>query len=194
MSLTISDGIIKHPDYKNKRPEQNVIARVTNKNGKDRLYFGKNIVTAAGILFYAKRIGNAAVDAPNFFDDTRRIALQNPPEGTSLGIAPENTYEQFMNPITNGSTTPDLPIVNNLDADNTESGASVVTWRGDWTASSFGQGNADDLIRGGCIHTAGDPPVDGTAALLAHWEFTVAFRKTTSDTLTVWINHGVGAI
>ncbi len=190
MSLTISEGIIKHPDYK---PGHNVIARVTNKDGKDRLYFGKNLVTAAGILFYAQRIGNAAVATTNFFGAGRRIALQNPPSATAIVPAADATYADFVNPITSGATTPGEPEVNNLDADNTESGVSVVTWRGDWTASSFGQGNADDLIRGGCIHAAGDSPEAGTT-LLAHWEFDVAFRKTTSDTLTVWVNHGVGAV
>ncbi len=191
MSLTLNDVFIKHPEcLKRMKPENNVVALLQTAEDGDKVIFGTNLITDHGVIFYAHQL--AAETPPlNFYGADRRMLLQNP--ASSVTITPSNTarYGSFANPITDSSKITEVPALDNTDADNGGRAANTVTWKTIWAAADFGQQPTDNEIRGGCIHARGDVPTS-TSELLAHWVFAAPFRKTSTDTLTVWVNHTLG--
>ena len=147
---------------------------------------------------------------PSSNEDFREVAsgagatciLNNPSSADSLAKA--DAYGQVSNPIvtsgaqkdcTYGGSAPDrYPLTDDQDTDNTGAGTDVVTYKFEWTTAQINtaSGNA---ITGGCI-------VDKAATLgsaikiLTHWNFSspASFHKTSTDTLTLYVNHTMNGV
>ena len=164
----------------------NIIAVLHNKNRgfhewKTKTFYGKNIVTDDGDIYYAqKSVGETPAVNEDFGNG--RLELQNP--GTQDTPAKSDTYTNVNTPITGSRQTFDVsyPVRNDSDTDNTGAGPDVVTYRVSYTAASF----AANGINGGAIHDNASP-VSATK-LLTHFTIT-PFEKTVSDTLKMFVNH-----
>ena len=150
--------------------------------GKDWMY-GANLVTNDGDIFYAKQAVTEANGSNEDFE-AGRMELQNPSSADTP--AKTDTYQQVSTPVTTSRkvfvASPNYPLRNDSDSDNTGAGTDIVTFLNSWTTSDF---NATG-IKGGCIHDNASP-VNATK-ILTH--FTISsFDKTSSDTLKVFVNH-----
>lgn len=74
------------------------------------------------------------------------------------------------------------PKRNDGDSNNTGAGTDIITWRFSYSAASF----ANAAITHGIITLT---TATGTDPLLTGFAFAASFAKTTSDPLTVWVNH-----
>lgn len=150
--------------------------------GKDWMY-GANLVTNDGDIFYAKQAVTEANGSNEDFE-AGRMELQNPSSADTP--AKTDTYQQVSTPVSTSRkvfvASPNYPLRNDSDSDNTGAGTDIVTFLNSWTTSDF---NATG-IKGGCIHDNASP-VNATK-ILTH--FTISsFDKTSSDTLKVFVNH-----
>jgi len=85
-----------------------------------------------------------------------------------------------------------------LDSDNSGKGVDIVTYKFTWTTGQIntGSGNA---ITGGCIVQTSDvtssngsiQSIPSGTKLLTRWNFAspASFHKTSTDTLTLYVNH-----
>jgi hypothetical protein len=151
--------------------------------------------------------------SPNFF--VCSAVLQNPSSADSNGSAEfkNDTFAQFTTPILTGTATAawavqaveatagsgvGYPKANDLDADNSGKGVDIVTYKFTWTTGQIntGSGNA---ITGGCIVQTSDvtssngsiQSIPSGTKLLTRWNFAspASFHKTSTDTLTLYVNH-----
>ena len=188
-------------------PKNNICVVLKKDNGSKHWFYGSNIVTNDGDIYYAKR---ACGETPSANEDFgarsgstgATCILQNPSSADSL--AKTDAYGQVSNPIvtsgaqkdcTYGGSAPDrYPLTDDQDTDNTGAGTDVVTYKFEWTTAQINtaSGNA---ITGGCI-------VDKAATLgsaikiLTHWNFSspASFHKTSTDTLTLYVNHTMNGV
>lgn len=151
-------------------------------------FYGDNIVTNDGDIFYAQQ---AVTESPSANEDFEagRMELQNP--GIQDTPAKDDTYTDVTTPITASRkvfvASPNYPLRNDADSDNTGAGVDVVTYLTSYTTGDF---NATG-INGGTIHDNASP-VGGTK-LLTHFSIT-AFNKTASDTLKMFVNHTMNGV
>ena len=182
-------------------PKNNICVVKTDTQGNKEWYYGANIVTNDGDIYYAKK---ACAETPSSNENFAAVAsgagatciLQNPSSANSL--AKTDTYNNVTNPIVSTGAQKDCtsayPKTNDGDSDNTGAGVDVVTYKFSWTTSQIdtSSGNA---ITGGCI-------VDKAATLganpkiLTHWNFSspASFHKTSTDTLTLYVNHTMNGV
>ena len=150
--------------------------------GKDWMY-GANLVTNDGDKYYARQACTEAQASDEDFE-AGRMELNNPSSADTP--AKTDAYQHVLTPVTTSRkifvASPNYPLTNDGDSDNTGAGVDIVTYLNSWTTSDF---NATG-IKGGCIHDKASP-VSGTK-ILTH--FTISsFDKTSSDTLKVFVNH-----
>ena len=138
-------------------PKNNICVVLKKDNGSKHWFYGSNIVTNDGDIYYAKR---ACGESPASNENFGAIAsgagatciLQNPSSADSLAKA--DAYGQVSNPIVTSGAQKDCtsayPKTNDGDSDNTGAGTDVVTYKFAWTTSQIdtSSGNA---ITGGCI-------------------------------------------
>ena len=182
-------------------PKNNICVVLKKEDGTKHWFYGANIVTNDGDIYYAKR---ACGESPSSNENFGAVAsgagatciLNNPSSADSLAKA--DTYGSVNSPIVTSGAQKDAtsayPKTNDSDSDNTGAGTDVVTYKFAWTTSQINtaSGNA---ITGGCI-------VDKAATLgssikiLTHWNFSspASFHKTSTDTLTLYVNHTMNGV
>ena len=197
---------------KNPNPEHNICLVAEHTDGTKDWWYGGNIVTNDGDIYYAQQSANVAtsgstVPSPNFY--VCSCVLQNPSSADSDGsnAFKNDTFAQVSNPILTGTATSawsvqavesGYPKANDSESDNTGKGANVVTYKFTWTTGQIntGSGNA---ITGGAIVATGDvtssngsiQSIPSGTKLLTRWNFAnpTSFHKTSTDTLTLYVNH-----
>ena len=182
-------------------PKNNICVVLKKDNGSKHWFYGSNIVTNDGDIYYAKR---ACGESPASNENFGAIAsgagatciLQNPSSADSLAKA--DAYGQVSNPIVTSGAQKDCtsayPKTNDGDSDNTGAGTDVVTYKFAWTTSQIdtSPGNA---ITGGCIVDKA-ATLGGSIKILTHWNFSspASFHKTSTDTLTLYVNHTMNGV
>lgn len=147
-------------------------------------FWGANIVTTDGNVYYAqKAVGETPTN--DFAGTNGRLGLR---VATDTPAAADN-FSNVATPLTASSIVKETgyPRTNDPDTLNAVSNKTrKATWK---YIHNTATGNSA-TIYGGFIHAGGDTP-SGTIPLLCHFTYagTVPFEKTTSDTLTSYINH-----
>jgi len=146
--------------------------------------YGANIVTNDGDIFYAKAaVGEAQATEEDFFNGN--FVLQNP--GSQDSTAKTDTFNEVTTSLAATlkafESSPNYPLTNDADADNTGAGVDVVTYLVSYNTSDFSANG----INGGAILDDLTAPAN-SAKLLTHFLLT-SFNKTVSDTLKVFVNH-----
>lgn len=145
-----------------------------------------NLVTDDGDIFYAQQ---AVTEAPSANEDFEngRMELRT---GTATP-AKDDTYTDVTTPVTSSrkvfETSPNYPLRDDQDADNTGAGLDIVTYLNNYTTGDF---NATAII-GGTIHDNASPT--GPTKILNHYTI-ASFNKTSSDTLKMIVNHTMNGI
>ena len=152
----------------------NVVAFLKNQEtGEERAYPGANIVTDAGDLYYAQK---AAAETPdiNFAAGGFRL-------GTSTQT-PGKDSTDVDNADSNGNHAifASYPMTDDGDTDNTGAGADIVTWKAYYNTT---EGNITGITGVAIVDSTSSP-----TAALCHASFS-SFDKTSSDTLTIYVNH-----
>jgi len=177
-------------------PKNNICVVKTNADGTKQWFYGANIVTNDGDIYYAKK-GAGETPSSNEVFSSAACVLQNPSSADTPAKA--DTYGNVSNPITTSNAVQAVesgyPKTDDSDADNTGSGTDVVTYKFTWTTAQIdtSSGNA---ITGGAIYDSGvTSPVSGTK-ILTHWNFSspASFHKTSTDTLTLYVNHTMNGV
>ena len=182
-------------------PKNNICVVLQKTDGTKHWFYGSNIVTNDGDIYYAKR---ACGETPSTDENFGAVAsgagatciLQNPSSANSLAKADD--YGEVTNPIVTSGAQKDCtsayPKTNDGDSDNTGAGTDVVTYKFSWTTSQIdtSSGNA---ITGGCIVDKNSTLADGKK-ILTHWNFAspASFHKTSTDTLTLYVNHTMNGV
>ena len=86
------------------------------------------------------------------------------------------------------------PKANDTDSDNTGKGTDVITYKFEWTTAQINTASGNP-ITGGCILDTDATPADGVK-ILTHWNFATpaSFHKTSTDTLTLYVNHTMNGV
>tara|TARA_R110002110_G_scaffold19163_2_gene79964 strand:- start:96 stop:695 length:600 start_codon:yes stop_codon:yes gene_type:complete len=182
-------------------PKNNICVVLQKTDGTKHWFYGSNIVTNDGDIYYAKR---ACGETPSTDENFGAVAsgagatciLQNPSSANSLAKADD--YGEVTNPIVTSGAQKDCtsayPKTNDGDSDNTGAGTDVVTYKFSWTTSQIdtSSGNA---ITGGCIVDKA-ATLSGNPKILTHWNFAspASFHKTSTDTLTLFVNHTMNGV
>ena len=204
LSISIMISLIKgngNQVPKDIDPKNNICVVKTDTQGNKEWYYGANIVTNDGDIYYAKR---ACSETPSSNENFGAVAsgagatciLQNPSSANSL--AKTDTYNNVTNPIVSSGAQKDCtsayPKTNDGDSDNTGAGVDVVTYKFSWTTAQIdtSSGNA---ITGGCIVDKA-ATLSGNPKILTHWNFSspASFHKTSTDTLTLYVNHTMNGV
>ena len=173
-------------------PKNNICLVVSHLDGSKDWWYGSNLVTNDGDIYYAKRAVPTYVNVTNENFGTSACVLQNP--STPDTIAKTDAYGQVSSPITTtGAVRPltaTYPLTNDQDSDNTGASADAISYRFDWATNQIDT-SAGNPITGGAIYdVAQTSPVSATK-ILTHWNFTspATFHKTSTDTLKLFVNH-----
>ena len=197
---------------KNPNPKHNICLVSEHADGTKDWWYGGNLVTDDGDIYYAQQsayVGSGSAPSPNFYACS--CVLQNPSSADSDSGTPNpfknDTFAQVSNPILTGTATSawsvqavesGYPKANDQESDNTGKDAHVVTYKFTWTTGQIntGSGNA---ITGGAIVATGDvtssngsiQSIPSGTKLLTRWNFAnpTSFHKTSTDTLTLYVNH-----
>ena len=172
-------------------PKNNICLVVTHQDGTKDWWYGSNLVTNDGDIYYAKKAaGETPASNENF--GASACVLQNPSSADT--IAKTDTYGSVNNPITTSGAvrglTATYPKTDDQDSDNTGASADAISYRFDWATNQIDTSSGNP-ITGGAIYDVGQTsPVSGTK-ILTHWNFTspATFHKTSTDTLKLFVNH-----
>ena len=175
-------AIIKNPKGGEKRmevkpKETNIFAIIKDEFGKIKQRVNtSNIVTNAGDTYYAQ-LGA---------EETPTNVMANCYLGTGSIAAAKTDDYSALTLIASSSKAPSTgyPKSNDTDTDNTGKAVDSVTWKYEWTGADFN----DLAIREGIISKAG---ATGTDPILTRWVWGSAFEKTSTDTLTLYVNHNM---
>jgi len=172
-------------------PKNNICLVVTHEDGSKDWWYGSNLVTNDGDIYYAKKAaGETPASNENF--GASACVLQNPSSANT--IAKTDTYGSVTNPIVSSGAvrglTSGYPKTADSDSDNTGASADAISYRFDWATNQINTASGNP-ITGGAIYDVGQTsPVSGTK-ILTHWNFTspATFHKTSTDTLKLFVNH-----
>ena len=135
---------------------------------------GKNIVTNEGDLFYAQK-AMGETPTTNFLTGGLRLGT-----GTT-SPAKTDTDVTTLVASSGKAITSGYPKTNDSDADNTGKGTDVATWKFDYATSEV---NVSGIAEGAIVDNTTTP-----TKALSHFLFGASFSKTSSNTLTVYVNH-----
>ncbi len=189
-----SPGRKKGPDDTVKTHDQ-VVAVLRNVfTGEYQVYSGPNIVTDAGDLYYAERgalltSGTPIGPVPTNFTDANGVPdmIMELYDDSTPNTAPgkANDRSDMNGVLATGSDQvidATYPLVNDGDANNTGAGVDIVTYRVSYATGDANLADIDDVI-------LTNPSPGASEPLIMHAEFAAPFTKTSSDTLTVFVNH-----
>lgn len=188
-------------------PKNNICMVITHQDGSKDWFYGSNLVTDWGDIYYAKKsAGETPSTGENFFIPV--CVLQNPSTPDTIGVAQKaDKYGQVTDPITTGTGTatdsvrpltvasPVYPKTADGDSDNTGASADAVSYRFDWATTQMNTGvpSGQNAITGGAIYDASRTggSLTATTLILTHWNFVnpSSFHKTGTDTLKLFVNH-----
>ena len=212
--ITLTEGKKNCPP-KDLDPKNNICVVQELTDGTKHWFYGSNLVTDDGDLYYAQQStytgagsgAGSSAPSPNFFACT--AVLQNPSSADSSGSRAfkNDTFAQVSNPILTGTATAAwaaqavetaYPKANDQDADNSGKGADIVTYKFTWTTGQIDT-SAGNAITGGTIVATADvtssngniQTIPSGTKLLTRWNFAspASFHKTSTDTLTLYVNH-----
>ena len=172
-------------------PKNNICVVVTHADGNKEWFYGSNIVTNDGDIYYAKK---GAGESPSSNEDfgNAKCVLQNPSSPDTP--AKTDDYGDISNPITTTNAAQAVysgyPKTNDSDPDNTGASADAVSYRFDWGTSAIDTSSGNP-ITGGAIYDAAVSSPNGSTKILTHWNFSSpsSFHKTSTDTLKLFVNH-----
>ena len=172
-------------------PKNNICVVVSHLDGSKDWWYGSNLVTNDGDIYYAKK---SASETPTSMEDFGASAcvLQNPSSADT--IAKTDAYGQVSSPIvTSGAVRPltaSYPKTADADSDNTGASADAISYRFDWATTQIDT-SAGNPITGGAIYDVGQTSPVSATKILTHWNFTspATFHKTSTDTLKLFVNH-----
>ena len=172
-------------------PKNNICLVVSHLDGSKDWWYGSNLVTNDGDIYYAKKSASETPASNENFGASACV-LQNPASADT--IAKTDAYGQVSSPITTSGAvrplTAGYPKTADADSDNTGASADAISYRFDWATNQIDT-SAGNPITGGAIYDVGQTsPVTGTK-ILTHWNFTspATFHKTSTDTLKLFVNH-----
>ena len=182
-------------------PKNNICVVLKKADGTKQWFYGANIVTNDGDIYYAKR---ACGETPATDENFGTVAsgagatciLNNPSSADTL--AKTDAYQHVLTTIVTSGAQKDAssnyPKTNDGDSDNTGSGTDVVTYKFEWTTSQIDT-SAGNAITGGCIIDKNSTLGTGKK-ILTHWNFAspASFHKTSTDTLTLYVNHTMNGV
>lgn len=183
-------------------PKNNICVVVTHQDGSKEWWYGSNLVTDWGDIYYAKSSRRNTFYRRKLFAPS--CVLNNPASADT--IAKDDKYGEVNSPITTGTGTatdsvrpltvssPTYPKTNDQDSDNTGASADSVSYRFDWATTQMDTGSGtQNPIRGGAIYdaTRTGSNLTATTLILTHWNFAnpASFHKTSTDTLKLFVNH-----
>jgi len=150
------------------------------KTGEKKIIEGKNILCGSGqgMAYYAQM--GAGQSSPTYDFTTGGCKLGT---GTTTPTAADTDIETY---ITNSykAISSGYPLANDGDTDNTGKGPNVVTWKYFWDTTEVNVANINELAI--CLDI--DVPPE---AILNHAHFDSTFTKVNTQTLTVFVNHGI---
>ena len=173
-------------------PKNNICLVVTHQDGSKDWWYGSNLVTNDGDIYYAKRAVPTYVNVTNENFGTSACVLQNPASADT--IAKTDAYGQVSSPITTTGAvrglTATYPLTNDQDSDNTGASADAISYRFDWATNQIDT-SAGNPITGGAIYDVSQTTPVSATKILTHWNFTspATFHKTSTDTLKLFVNH-----
>lgn len=173
-------------------PSNNIRVVLENQQtGNKRYWYGSNIVTNDGDIYYAKR---GADENPATDEDFKqgKCILQNP--GSSPTCQKADNWQTFAGQTPISASIDALesgyPKSNDLSSDNDGKYPDAVTYKYYWDTTNNWTG-----IFGGCIvDKANYGALGNSDKLLTHWAFAAAFAKTDNDTLTLYVNHRMNGV
>ena len=154
-------------------PKENVTVVIKRQNGDVEVVKGQNIITNSGDMYYAQKIVGEPVTA----FDTPSMVL-------GLGTTqPAKTDTGVETPIASSDKTLDagFPQRDNQDPGNTDGGPTTVTWKFSYPLGAVVATGVSE----GAIVDNGAAPTDA----LNHFLFSTPFDITSTDQLTVYVNH-----
>lgn len=172
-------------------PKNNICVVITHLDGSKEWFYGSNLVTNDGDIYYAKK-GAGETPSSNENFGAAACVLQNPSSADT--VAKTDTYGSVTSKITTSGAVRGLsegyPKTADTDADNTGAAADAVSYKFEWSTTQIDT-SAGNPITGGAIYDVGvTSPVSGTK-ILTHWNFASpsSFHKTNTDTLKLFVNH-----
>ena len=202
---------------KNLDPENNICLVCEHQEGTKDWWYGSNIVTNDGDIYYAQQSAytgagsgaGSSAPSPNFFACS--AVLQNPSSADAAGSNSTNfkadNESDISNKLLTGTATASwsvqavetgYPKANDQEADNTGKGTNVVTYKFTWTTGQINTGSTNPITGGAILATANVTSSSGNAQtittngkILTRWNFAspASFHKTSTDTLTLFVNH-----
>ena len=172
-------------------PKNNICLVVSHLDGSKDWWYGSNLVTNDGDIYYAKRSASETPASNENFGASACV-LQNPSSANT--IAKTDAYGQVTNPIVTSGAVRGLsagyPKTADADSDNTGASADAISYRFDWATNQIDT-SAGNPITGGAIYDVGQTSPVAATKILTHWNFTspATFHKTSTDTLKLFVNH-----
>lgn len=172
-------------------PKNNICLVVSHLDGSKDWWYGSNLVTNDGDIYYAKRSASESPASNENFGASACV-LQNPSSANT--IAKTDAYGQVTNPIVTSGAVRGLsagyPKTADADSDNTGASADAISYRFDWATNQIDT-SAGNPITGGAIYDVGQTSPVAATKILTHWNFTspATFHKTSTDTLKLFVNH-----
>ncbi len=180
-------------------PKDNICVVLKSEEGDKRWFYGSNLVTTDGDIYYAKKSAGDTITTNENFGRTNATCILRTGSATP---AKGNAYGDVTTPLvanhqsTNSETQlvesgyPKTEANSGVDADNSNGGGvDAVTYKFTWGKLEINTGSGSP-ITGGCI-TDKDGSLGATKKILTHWTFAspATFHKTNTDTLTLYVNH-----
>ena len=184
-------------------PKDNICVVLKSEEGDKRWFYGSNLVTSDGDIYYAEvASGETPATNENFGRTNATCILQTGAVTGSDAPVKGDAYQDVLTPLvanhqsTNSETQlvesgyPKTAATSGGDADNSSGGGTdAVTYKFTWSKTEINTGSGNP-ITGGCI-TDKDGSLASGKKILTHWGFTApaTFHKTNTDTLTLYVNH-----
>jgi len=180
-------------------PKDNICVVLKSEEGDKRWFYGSNLVTTDGDIYYAKVASGEDPATNEDFGRTNATCILRTGSATP---AKNHDYGEVTTPLvanhqsTNSETQlvesgyPKTAATSGADADNSSGGGTdAVTYKFTWGKLEINTGSGNP-ITGGCITDKDGSLADGKK-ILTHWSFTspATFHKTNTDTLTLYVNH-----
>ena len=172
-------------------PKNNICLVVSHLDGSKDWWYGSNLVTNDGDIYYAKKSASETPASNENFGASACV-LQNPASADT--IVKTDAYGQVSSPITTSGAvrplTAGYPKTADADSDNTGASADAISYRFDWATNQIDT-SAGNPITGGAIYDVGQTSPVSATKILTHWNFTspATFHKTSTDTLKLFVNH-----